>query len=414
MERYDLIVVGSGAAGLIAAITAARRGKKVLILEKLSRPGAKLKATGGGRCNLTNTLPNETFMEHFGRNGRFMRPALSRFDHTVLREFFDELGVQTHAPDGFRIFPKTHNAQTILTALLEELKRLDIKLLCNRKVETILTKNDRVDALSTVEGTFYTDNIVLATGGKGYPMLGAEGDGYAMAKRLGHKVTPLYPAMMPLKIKERWGAACRADTIAKATIKVDLPKAKKLQATGDLIFTKDGIRGPVVLDFSREITPLLQKYTEVPLLVNMTKGMHADAILHHLKKEASRHPDASIQKDLTTLLPSSVAEALCKECGIDPNIPFCKIPGTKKDQLMRILAWTPLTVIGHEGFKTAMITRGGISLKEIDPNTMESKRVKGLYFCGEIVDLDGPCGGYNLQWSFASGHLAGHLSEVKN
>jgi predicted Rossmann fold flavoprotein len=414
MERYDLIVVGSGAAGLIAAIVAARRGKSVLILEKLSRPGAKLKATGGGRCNLTNTLPNETFMEHFGRNGRFMRPALSRFDHTALREFFKELGVETHAPDGFRIFPKTHNAQTILTALLDELERCKVQLMCGKKVEAILSEKSRITGLRTAAETFYTDNIVLATGGKGYPMLGAEGDGHRIAERLGHKVTPLYPAMMPLKIKERWIAACRADTIAKATLRVDLPKAKKLQATGDLIFTKDGIRGPVVLDFSREITPLLQKHAEVPLLVNMTKGMHADEILHHLKKEAIHRPDAAIRRHITTLLPSSVAEALCKKCGIDPNIPFSKIPGAKKDQLMRILAWTPLTVIGHEGFKMAMITRGGISLKEIDPDTMESKRVKGLYFCGEIVDLDGPCGGYNLQWSFASGYLAGHLSEVKN
>ena len=414
MQRYDLIVIGSGAAGLIAAVTAARNGKKVLILEKLPRPGAKLKATGGGRCNLTNTLPNEIFMEHFGRNGRFMRPALTRFDYNALIRFFDELGVPTHAPDGFRIFPLTHSAQTILDALLAELKRLHVQLMCKQKAEMILSENNRVTGLQTTTDTFYADRIIIATGGKGYPMLGSEGDGYAMAQRLGHKITPLYPAMMPLKTKERWVANCRANTIAKATIRVDLPKAKKLQATGDLIFTKDGIRGPVVLDFSREITPLLQKHTEVPLLINMTKGMHADQILHHLKKEAMRHPEVSLCIHLATLLPISVSEELCKLCDIDPKLRFSRLSGRKKDQLIRTLAWTPLTVTGHEGFKMAMITRGGIALKEIDSDTMESKRIEGLYFCGEVMDLDGPCGGYNLQWSFASGYLAGHLGETAN
>ena len=414
MQRYDLIVVGSGAAGLIAAITAARNGKKVLILEKLPRPAAKLKATGGGRCNLTNTLPNEIFMEHFGRNGRFMRPALTRFDHNALTKFFEELGVPTHAPDGFRIFPLTHSAQTILDALLAELKRLHVELLCKQKAETILSENNLVTGVRTTTDTFYAGRIIIATGGKGYPMLGAEGDGYAMAQSLGHKITPLYPAMMPLKTKERWVANCRADTIAKVTIRVDLPKTKKLQATGDLIFTRDGIRGPVVLDFSREITPLLQKHAEVPLLINMTKGMHADQILHHLKNEAMKHPEASLRTHLSTLLPISVSEELCKLCDIDPQLPFSRLPGRKKDQLIRTLAWTPLTVTGHEGFKMAMITRGGIALKEINPDTMESKRIEGLYFCGEVMDLDGPCGGYNLQWSFASGYLAGHLGETAN
>ncbi len=412
---YDLIVVGSGAAGMMAAITAAREGRRVLLLEKLSRPGAKLKATGGGRCNLTNTLPNETFMARFGKNGRFMAPALEAFDHRALTAFFEEIGVPTHAPDGFRIFPLTHNAQTILSALEKELQRLGVSILCSQKVERIMTEEMHVTGVQTASHYFMAPHVILATGGLGYPVLGAEGDGHAMAQHLGHKVTDLHPAMMPLFTKERWGANCRADTIAKATIKVDLPKPryKKLTATGDLIFTKNGIRGPVVLDFSREITPLLAKYSEVPILVNMTKGMHADQIHRHLKARHTADPDASMLTHLTTLLPASVATELCRLAGIDPDSTFSKVPGAAREHLVQLLAWTPLTVTGHEGFKMAMITRGGISLREIDPDTMQSKKIPGLWFCGEIVDLDGPCGGYNLQWSFASGHLAGRLKKYE-
>lgn len=410
--QYDLIVIGSGAAGMMAAITAARKGKSVLILEKLSRPGAKLKATGGGRCNLTNTLPNEAFMERFGRHGRFMTPALSRFDHHALTRFFEEIGVPTHAPDGFRIFPLTHNAQTILTALENELSRLGVRLLCKQRVEQILVEHGHVTGLRTETGAHYdARHIVVATGGLGYPMLGAEGDGYRMAEALGHRVTSLHPAMMPLFTKERWVAECRADTIPKATLKVALPNAKykKLRATGDLIFTKNGIRGPVVLDFSREITPLLDKFDEVPLLANLTRGMHADQIHRHLKAKAQEKPGSAIHTLLTTLLPDALATVFCRLTDIDPQHTFAKIAGSRRESLIRLLAWTPLTVTGHEGFKMAMITRGGISLKEIDPDTLQSRRVDGLYFCGEVVDLDGPCGGYNLQWSFASGYLAGHL-----
>jgi len=201
---------------------------------------------------------------------------------------------------------------------------------------------------------------------------------------------------------------CRADTIAKVELHVDIKKHKKLRAKGDLIFTKSGIRGPVVLDFAREITPLLKKYGEVPLLLNFTKGMNEEQISKHLKKEALKNPDAQIIELVTTLLPTPLAGELCKLAGAEQKITLKKLSGKIKERLVQILAWTPLTVNGHDGFRLAMITRGGVSLKEIDPKTMQSRLISGLFFCGEIMNLDGPCGGYNLQWSFASGYLAGN------
>lgn len=409
MKKYDLIVVGAGAAGMMAAITAAREERSVLLLEKLSKVGAKLKATGGGRCNLTNTLSNEVFMEHFGRDGRFMSPALEAMDHHDLVAFFDQIGVHTHAPDGFRIFPVTHNSSTIIEALENEMKRLGIETVCGQRVESIEHDGIKVAGVTTQTDKYDTNNVVIASGGMGYPMLGAEGDGFRIAASIGHKVTELYPAMMPLRTKEDWVANCRADTIAKVEMFVDMKKYKKFKAKGDLIFTKNGIRGPVVLDFSREITPLLSKYAEVPLLMNLTKGMNEEQIRAHFKNRLEKDPHQTTLDLLESLLPSAVSLELCKMAGAVPDIALSKQNGAARDKLIKLLVWTPLTVNGHDGFKMAMITRGGVNLKEIDPYTMQSRKLQGLYFCGEVMNLDGPCGGYNLQWSFSSGYLAGKL-----
>jgi hypothetical protein len=276
-------------------------------------------------------------------------------------------------------------------------------------VTHIISEGLVLSGVTTENEIFYAPNIIIATGGLGYPMLGAEGDGYTLALELGHTTTELFPAMMPLTAKESWTDNCRADTIAKVELRVALKKYHKLHATGDLIFTKSGIRGPVVLDFAREITPILSELGEVPIIAKLTKGMNEDEMLHHCKNESTKNPDATIQESLKAILPSSLINELCKLAGAEASMKFFKIEGKSRAELIKILCATPLTITGHDGFKMAMITRGGISLKEINPQTMQSKLIKGLYFCGEVMDIDGPCGGYNLQWSFSSGYLAGSL-----
>ena len=407
-DEYDLIIIGAGAAGMVAAITAARDNKKVLLLEKLSQVGAKLKATGGGRCNLTNTLSDEEFMAKFGRDGRFIQDALKAFSSTDLQEFMSEIGVETHAPDGFRVFPTTHSSSTIIDAFINEMLHLNVEIKTSQRVTSILINNSKIKGVSTDKDNFYTSKVILATGGLGYPTLGAEGDGYLLSSNLGHTTTSLHPAMMPLKTKETWVSNCRADTIANATLKVDMKKHKKLRICDDLIFTKTGIRGPAVLDFARDITPLLDKYGEVPLLINLTKGMNEDEILKHLK-DVSQVEQNTILDSVATLLPRPLAKEICIMANADIDSKFSKLKGESKAKLIKLLAWTPLTIIGHDGFKMAMITRGGINLKEINPKTMQSRLIDGLYFCGEVMNIDGPCGGYNLQWSFSSGYLAAKL-----
>ncbi|GGD42870.1 pyridine nucleotide-disulfide oxidoreductase [Malaciobacter pacificus] len=407
---YDVIVIGGGPAGILAAISAASENKSVLLLEKLSKIAAKLKATGGGKCNLTNTLSTDEFMAKFGKNGRFMSDALNLFNADALRDFFHGIGVETISRDGFRVFPVNHSSSIILSALDEEIARLGIDVECSVKIDSIL-KDDEVFTLNSSDKTYTSKNVIIATGGLGYPVLGATGDGYEYAKGFGHKVTETHPAMMPLFTKEKNFAACKADTIAKAILRVDIPKYKKLKLTGDLIFTKEGLRGPVILDFAREITPILAKHKEVPLLINFLKGMNEEDIYSHLKKEIVKNPQHNILQNLETLLATSVATQICNICEVDTNLRFKQIEGVKREKLVKTLAWTPFTITGHDGFKFAMITRGGVDLKQIDPKTMQSKITSGLYFCGEVMNIDGPCGGYNLQWSFSSGFLAGKLKD---
>lgn len=408
---YDVIVIGGGPAGIMASISAAKSGYKVLLLEKLSKIAAKLKATGGGKCNLTNTLSSEEFMSRFGKNGRFMSYALDAFTATDLRDFFASIGVETIARDGFRVFPLEHSSGIILKALDDELERLKVEVKCSIEIQTIQKLND-VFIINSKTNTFKAKNIILATGGLGYPILGATGDGYNFAKEFGHDVTSLHPAMMPLFTKEKNFAACKADTIAKAILKVNIAKYKKLKLTGDLIFTNNGIRGPVVLDFARELTPILAANNEVPLLISFLKGMNEEEIYNHIKKEIEKNPTATVLENLNTLLALSVAQEICNICNIDSSLRFKNIEGSKREKLIKTIAWTPFTVIGHEGFKNAMITRGGVELKQIDSKTMQSKLIEGLYFCGELVNIDGPCGGYNLQWSFSSGNLAGKIGSL--
>ena len=409
---FDVIVIGGGPAGIMASISAAKENKNVLLLEKLSKIAAKLKATGGGKCNLTNTLSTEDFMAKFGKNGRFMSHALEAFNANDLRDFFASIGVETIARDGFRVFPIDHSSSIILKALDDELERLKVKVDCSVEIQTI-QKEDDIFIINSQSNIYKTKNIILSTGGLGYPTLGATGDGYIYAKNFGHEVTSLHPAMMPLFTKEKNFASCKADTIAKAILKVDLPKYKKLKLTGDLIFTNNGIRGPVVLDFARELTPIIAKHNEVPLLISFLKGMNEEQIFTHIKKEIEKNPTATVLENLTTLLALSVATEICNICEIDTSEKFKNIDGIKREKLIKTLAWTPLTVTGHEGFKNAMITRGGVELKEIDSKTMQSKLISGLYFCGEVVNIDGPCGGYNLQWSFSSGYLAGKIASLE-
>ncbi|MEM8710739.1 MAG: aminoacetone oxidase family FAD-binding enzyme [Planctomycetota bacterium] len=404
-EPADVLIIGGGASGMVAAISAARLGRRAILVEKSPSLGRKLLASGGQRCNLSNTLDTDAFMERVGRDGRFMGPALERLGGPKLREFFHGIGVQTVCLDGFRVWPETRKSSTVLAGLVGELERLGVEVLTKCEIQSTRFEDGLFHA-ERVEGTLHGRELVIATGGLALPKSGASGGGYGFAESFGHRITARHPAGVPVLTKETWPGRCTAHTIGKARMQVAIKKHAKIVRTGDLIFTKTGLRGPVVLDISRDLSPLLERYDEIPIELNLCRGKTQED-WQRIFAEWKRMPVAQLIERLEEHLPREVAEVICELAGAAPDMLLQKVPGAEKDALIRTLVKTPITVTGHTGYDGAFVTRGGARLKDVRPETLESKHQPGLYLCGEVLDLDGPCGGFNLQWAFASGFLAG-------
>jgi predicted Rossmann fold flavoprotein len=390
---YDLIVIGSGPAGLMGAIAAARGGLRVLVLERMPKVGMKLLATGGGRCNLCNTLPVHEFMEAFGRQGRFMQPALREMGSQQLRAFFRDRGVDT-CEEEQKVFPTTGNAESILDVLLKECRKFHVEIRANCEV-TALPKEGGV---KTAEGILPSKAVLLATGGKGYSALGGSSSGYGLALRAGHKIIDPIPADVPLLIQERWVKELTGIAVPAVNLRVRLKGFPKAGTNGDLLFTHQGISGPVVLNSSGAIAEKLETAESVPLVINLAPT------LGNWQRDGG---NKSIANALRPWFPSALAKALCDLCGVDPELPASKAGGKMAELLTQQITAARITATGTEGFNKAIVTRGGIDLKGVHPDTLESKMQPGLYLAGEALNLDGPCGGFNLQWAFSSGHLAG-------
>jgi len=405
---HDVIIIGAGPAGLTAAIVAARSGARMLVLEAAPTVGRKLLASGGGRCNLTNTLPVPEFMARFGRQGRFMDPALAALDGPSLQSFLAELGVQTHAPDGRRVFPVGHRARTVLDGLLAELSRLSVDVRTGCRVQGLDLEDGKAIGVRTADGLVPCGAVVLATGGCGYPTLGGDHSGQTLAAECGHGLVPNHPGMVPLVIRETWFADWRADTVGGAVVRVRRPGKQRIEGRGDLIFTRDGLAGPVILDLAREITPLLADGDEVPLELELsghTESWWHDALTRG-RERAFRHTLRG-WLDRTKTIPRDMVYALPLIVGVDPDHAVNELTNQNIARLAAVLGRVTVTVVGHAGWNAAMVMRGGVRLKDVRPETLASRRVAGLFLAGEVLDLDGPCGGFNLQWAFASGYLAG-------
>ncbi len=392
-SSYSLIVIGAGPAGLMGAIAAARAGLKVLVLERMPKIGLKLLASGGGRCNLCNTLPTEEFMTAFGRQGRFMQPALRAMGSAELRAFFQELHVPTKEED-HKVFPATDSAEAVLTALLTECRRLGIEIRTNCEVTALLKEG----GVKTAAETIPAKAVLLATGGKGYSALGGSASGYGLAHRAGHKIVEPVPADVPLLVAERWAKELSGVAVQNVSLRIGLKGFPKAGTNGDLLFTHQGISGPSVLNRSGAIAERLQELESIPLIINF-----APTLSDWQKAGGNK----SIVNALRPWLPAALAKTLCELRGIDPAIPAAKLGARKAALLTEQIQQCRLTVTGTEGFNKAMVTRGGIDLKGVHPDTLASKLQPSLYLAGEALNLDGPCGGFNLQWAFSSGYLAG-------
>ncbi|HPD13692.1 MAG TPA: NAD(P)/FAD-dependent oxidoreductase [Planctomycetota bacterium] len=405
MPGFDVAIIGAGPAGLMAAIAAAEAGARVAVCEQMARPGAKLLATGGGRCNLTNTASADEVMARFGRQGRFMAPALAGLDGPRLRAFFASLGVPTHAPDGFHVFPESNSARSVLAALVGRAEALGVRLLTG--VEATALGHEGIE---TSRGAVPCSSVVLATGGKGYPALGATGAGYRLAAHAGHRIVPPVPGLVPLVAAERWVARVSGVTVPEAAVWIDLPRRRHARSVGPLLFTHRGLSGPAVLDLSADVAELLAGGSPVPLRVDLAPGTAASAWAARFDAWRREHGRRLVRTLLADHLPASLAAELCRVGGCGDEVRAAEITAAQRRGLASCLAGLPLTVTATEGFGQAMITRGGVALDAVNPRTLESRLRPGLFFAGEVLDLDGPCGGYNLQWAFVSGALAGRAA----
>jgi predicted Rossmann fold flavoprotein len=402
-----ILVIGAGPSGLMAAAVAAAKGLQVTVFEQLSRPGLKLLATGGGKCNLTNVLPVEYLCENFGRQWRFTLPAVYLMPPEELREFFELRGVPTTTEDGFHVFPKSQKASDVLNALLKECERLGVEFKTSCKITSLTIENGVLKGVIADSQLIPADRIILATGGKGYPKLGGKGIGYILAEQAGHKIIAPLPAMTGLKTVENWPGECTGISFKSATVTIDLPKYRNRSTNGELLFTHNGISGPAAIDWAGDISQLLQKHSSIPIKINLFSELTADDWKQKFNQWQEQHGKKHLLKLLSQVMPRAIAENLCLIAGNIGNTKAAEFTAASREKLATLLTSLPLAVKTTEGWDKAMVTRGGVSLKKVNPENLESRLVKGLFFAGEVLDIDGPCGGYNLQWAFSSGALAG-------
>ncbi len=406
-ESFDVLVVGAGPAGLIAAAVAACDGTRTALVEQLDRPALKLLASGGGRCNFTNTLDHDAFMAAFGKHGRFLQPALAAFDNQALRRFLDELGVPSKSPDGFHVYPESESSRSVADALRRLCARRAVRTFLSTRADALVVRDGRVAGVRTAQGSMTASRVLLAAGGQGYPDLGGSRSGYELAQAAGHSITPLVPALVPLVTRERWPHALAGVAVSGARLWIDLPGARRAGAEGDILFTHRGISGPAVLDLSGAVAQRLAEAGAVPLRIDLTPRRDREAWISVFESWQRHHGRGKVLGALGRHLPSSLCAALLRLAGCPEDTVAAEWRREHRDRIADLLTALPLTISGTEGFERAMVTRGGVSLREVDPRTLESRLVKGLFFAGEVLDLDGPSGGFNLQWAFSSGHLAG-------
>ncbi|HCE44159.1 MAG TPA: NAD(P)/FAD-dependent oxidoreductase [Lentisphaeria bacterium] len=405
-RKYDLIIVGGGPAGLMAAISASRKSARILVLEKMDSPGRKLLATGGGRCNMTNLLPKDRLADSFGRHGRFIIPALNSLDPEGLRKFFENLEVPTVCTDGFHIFPRSQKASDVLQALLKKAKYLGVEIRSGAKVRNLLIEDSKIAGVVTDACEFRSGKVLLSTGGRSYPNLGSDGSGYALAKSAGHKIIAPVPALVELYCEEKWPGQCAGITFKN----ISLSLSRKDVSTGEFLFTHSGISGPAAMDISGRVSERLSMHSAVILNLNFFPGTEKNYWMVEFEKWHGHSGKKQVVNLLSEHLPKKIAAILCSLAGCPEDLESANFAKSQREKLAQFLVECPLTIKVTAGFDRAMVTKGGVSLKEVNPDTLESRITKGLYFAGEILDLDGPCGGYNLQWAFSSGHLAGGLN----
>ncbi|MBR2152982.1 MAG: NAD(P)/FAD-dependent oxidoreductase [Clostridia bacterium] len=405
MINYDVIVIGGGAAGLLCAGTAIRNNKSVLILDKNPRPARKVMITGKGRCNVTNNCTPEEFLKNLPTNPKFMYSAIYNFTPYDTMDLFESLGVKLKTERGNRVFPVSDKAVDIVDALQRYSKGADY--VCN-EVSDILTKDDAIFGVKCLDGTeYYANSIVLATGGMSYPLTGSTGDGYKFARSLGHTIIAPIPSLVPIESNDSFCSDMSGLSLKNVTLTIKEKGNKKpiFSEDGEMLFTHFGISGPLVLSASSHFN--FSKDKEYTCFIDLKPALDFEKLDARILRDFQEFINKDFKNSLSKLVPSAMIPVVIKKCGIPADTKVNTITKEQRHRLVKTLKEFSISLKCFRPIKEAIITSGGISTKEINPKTMESKIIKGLFFAGEIIDVDAYTGGFNLQIAFSTGHLAG-------
>lgn len=406
MTDRRVIVVGGGAAGLMAAGQAAEMGAETLLLEKMDRPGRKLRISGKGRCNLTNVVPRSEFLTHFEPQGHFLRPAFYRFFNQDLVAFFEELGVPTVTERGGRVFPASGEAQDVVDALVRWVGEQGVTLRTHMPVERLLLEGERMVGVQASEN-YRADAVIVATGGASYPATGSTGDGYRLAQAVGHTIVPIRPALVPLETAGDIAARLQGLSLRNVTVSVWVDDKKQAEAFGEMLFTHFGVSGPIILSLSRQVVDALRRGQRVTLSIDLKPALDHPKLDARLLRDLDAHGKRHFRTLLKRLLPSKLIPVCIDSVDIPPHKVAHQITSEERQQLRMWLKDFRLEVTGHRPFTEAIITAGGVDTLEVDPHTLASRLVEGLYLAGEVLDVDADTGGYNLQAAFSTGWVAG-------
>lgn len=419
MLIYDIIVIGGGSAGLMASVAASEDGAQVLLLDKGNKLGRKLGISGGGRCNVTNAKEIDDLIKYIPGNGRFLYSALANFSNRDIMSFFENMGIQLKEEDNGRMFPVSDKAKTVVDALINKVRSQGVQIRTNSPVDEVLYDQEQVVGVRLRSGeVFKSRAVIIAVGGKSVPQTGSEGDGYAWAEQAGHTITDLYPTEVPMTSPESFIQSKELQGLSLRNIGLTVwnPKGKKLiYHDGDMIFTHFGISGPTALRCSQYVVKALKKFpvTSIMVTLDLFPDKSVDDVYNETLALAETDSKKAIKNVLKGYLPERMIPLILSKSGLEDDITFYNIPRQLWLDMAKLIKAFPIAMHGTLSIKEAFVTGGGVNLKEVDPKTMESKLMNGLYFCGEVLDIHGYTGGYNITAAFTTGYNAGKSAALQ-
>lgn len=408
-----VIIIGGGAAGLMAAVAAISNNSEVTIYEGNEKLGKKMYITGKGRCNLTNSCDISEYFDNIVSNDKFLYSALYSFTNDDVIKFFEDNGCPIKIERGNRAFPVSDKSSDIIKTLEKYLRSSGVNIVLNTKVESVITKEEKVSGVKLDAGNVdRCDRLIIATGGKSYQATGSTGDGYRFAKELGINVTPLRPSLVPLEAKEDYIRRLQGLSLRNVELTIYNNKKTVYKDFGEMLFTHFGVSGPLVLSAGSRIGKLLEDGSNLNAAIDLKPALSYKKLEDRIIREIDANKNKEIKYLLSSLLPAKMVDVFVDLLNINKHLKLNEFTKNNRTDLINLLKAFPFTITGLRGFNEAIITQGGIDVSEINPSTMESKKIKGLYFAGEVIDIDALTGGYNLQLAFSTGHLAGESASI--